>query len=94
MQFERVRPIAMGCIFFEIFWEIDDINGLERTFFHTYTTAYAQRLRDKSQLALGANLDAQLPELHDWATLLTFLSTFLRLALLNIDDGNPRQMFI
>lgn len=32
MQFERVGTVSVGCFFFKVFWEIDDLNSLERAF--------------------------------------------------------------
>jgi hypothetical protein len=38
VEFERVDTISMGCVLFQIFGEIDDINGFERAPLDTNTT--------------------------------------------------------
>lgn len=40
MEFEGVGTIPVCCISFKVFWEIDDLNGLKRTFLDTNTTTF------------------------------------------------------
>jgi len=72
----------------EVRGQIDDVDGVEWAFLRADTTSYAKSLTDKGDLAGGLDFDAEFAGLDDWARLLAFLSTFLRLALVAVDDGD------
>lgn len=68
----------MGDMGFEIGRQIDDIDGIERTFFGTDTTSNAEGFGNESDLRFWGYFDAQTTTSHDRTGLLAFLSTFLR----------------
>jgi hypothetical protein len=41
MEFERIHAVTMDTVFGEVFRKVYYLEGIERTFFYTETTAYA-----------------------------------------------------
>ncbi|KAI9911592.1 hypothetical protein PsorP6_009856 [Peronosclerospora sorghi] len=91
MELKRVGAVPMRRIVLEILGQVDDINGLKRTLFHTDATPDAQLLRDERDFTLGTHFNAEFPHAHDGARLFTLLTTFLWLALVGAHNGNTRQ---
>lgn len=81
MQLETVGRVAVGDLGLQVGRQVDDVNGTEWAFLRTDTTTNAQALGDERDLGLGSHFDAKLTRANDWAGLLAFLATFLRLAL-------------
>ena len=92
MEFEGIFSKAMSGQFFNIFGDIDDVDGIEGTFFDTDTASYTKYFRDITNLGGGDNLDAYFLGLIDGTVFFTLLLTSFRFALLRIDDGDP--MFV
>lgn len=57
----------MGNLSFQVCRQVDDVNGIERTFLWADTTAYAQALGDESDFRLGRDFDAEFASSNDWA---------------------------
>lgn len=81
----------MGDLSFEVGGQIDDIDGVEWTFLGTYTTANAKSLRDEGNLGVRGDFDAQFASADDRTGFLAFLSAFLGLAFVAIDNGNTKD---
>lgn len=88
MQLEAVGTVSVGDLGFEVGRQIDNVDRIEGTFLGTDTTSYAQALRYEGDFARGVDFDAQLASAHHGAGLLAFLSAFLGLAFVRVDDGD------
>mmetsp|Transcript_29106 Transcript_29106/g.69307 ORF Transcript_29106/g.69307 Transcript_29106/m.69307 type:complete len:234 (+) Transcript_29106:1592-2293(+) len=91
VQLEAVRPVPVRGIPLQVLRQIDDVDGIEGTFFDADATPDAERLGEESDLRLGPHLDAQLAQLDDRACLLALLPALLRLAPFGGDDGDTRE---
>lgn len=81
----------MGDLGLEVRWQIDDVDGVERAFLRTDTASNAQTLGDEGDLGFGSNFNAQFTRAHDWAGFLAFLTAFLRLTFVVVDDGDSDE---
>ena len=88
MEFEAIGRISVGDLSFQICWQVDDIDGSEWAFLRADSASDAQPLRNKSDFRIWRNLDAKFPSPNNRARLLAFLTAFLRLAFVTIDNGN------
>lgn len=75
-------------LFLQVGWQIDDVDRIEGTLLGTDTATNAESFRDEGNLAFWRDLDTELTGLDDRTTLLAFLSAFLRLALVAVDDSD------
>ena len=78
MELEAVGRVSVGDVRFEISWQIDNVDGAERTFLGTDTASNTQSLRDKGDLGFRGDFDAETSASHNWARFLAFLSAFLQ----------------
>lgn len=67
----------MGNLSLKIGWQVDDVDGTERTFLWTDTTTYTEPLGDVGYLGFWSDLNAKLACSDDWAGFLALLPTFL-----------------
>jgi hypothetical protein len=81
----------MGSIFFQIFWKVDDLNGIKWAFLNANTTTNTQLFRNESKFHCWTNFDAKLPGLDDRATLFALLAALLGLALVLAHDRDTGQ---
>nr|POE47619.1 hypothetical protein CFP56_00950 [Quercus suber] len=88
VQFETIRGVAVADLRFEIGRQVDDIDGVERTFLGADTTPNAKSFGNKGDFAVRSNLDTKLARAHNRTRFLAFLPTFLWLALVGVDNGN------
>jgi hypothetical protein len=79
VEFEAVGRVAVCDLSLEIGRQIDDVDGAERAFFGTDTTADAKTFGYKGNLRLWGNLNAELAGANDRARLLALLTAFLKL---------------
>lgn len=88
MELEAVGTITMGDLLLEAFWQIYNLDSLERAFFDAHTATNAKGLRDETNFGGFSDLDANFTSLVDRALPGAFLATFAGLTLIRIDDGN------
>lgn len=88
MQLEAVGAVAVGNLRFEVRGQVDDVDGVEGALFGADTASDAETLRDEGDFAGGVDFDAQLSRPHHRTGLFALLTTFLRLALVRIDNCN------
>ena len=88
MKLEAVGRIAVGDLGLEVRGQVDDVDGTEWALLGADTTADTEALRDVSYLGFRSDFDAEFAGSHNGAGFLAFLSTFLRLALVAVDDGD------
>ena len=93
MQLERVGAVSVCGLILEVGGELDNVDGLEGALFGADTTTDAERFRDKGDLARGRHFDTQSAHTNDGTRLFTLLTTFLRFALVRVDNGNTRLLF-
>ena len=91
MELETVRRVPVSDLRLEVRWQVDNIDGTEWTLLDTYPTAYAKPLRNEGYLRLRGHLNAELAGPDHRARLFAFLTAFLGLALVIVDDGNTGQ---
>lgn len=92
MQLEAVRRVPMCDLGLEVRGQVDDIDGIKWALLRTDTTSYAKALGDEGDFGVGCDFDAQFARADHRARLLAFLSAFLRLALVRVDNGNTSQL--
>jgi hypothetical protein len=88
VQLEAVGGVAVGDLALEVCGQVDNLNGVEWALLGADTASDTQTLTDEGDLAGGVDLDTQLSGLDDGTRLLALLATFLRLALVRVDDGD------
>lgn len=88
VQFEAVGGVAVGDLALEVGGQVDDLDGVEGALLRADTASDAQALTDEGDLAVGVDFDTELAGLDDGAGLLALLATFLRLALVGVDNGD------
>jgi hypothetical protein len=72
--------------------KIDDVDCIEWAFLRTNTASYAKSLGDEGDLGLGGYFDTQLARADNWTGLFAFLSAFLGLALVRVDNCNTGKL--
>lgn len=82
----------MGGGSFEVFGEVDDLNGLEGTLLDTNATTDAKLLGNGGELVLFRDFDAQLAHLDDGTSPLTLLPAFLGLTFVPAYDGDTSEL--
>jgi hypothetical protein len=89
MQLKSVDAVSMHGIHCYILGEIDDINGVKGTptTFCTLTAPDTQLLRNHGDIF--GYFYAQIPHLYDRAYLFAFVTTFLWLTAISVDNSNP-----
>jgi hypothetical protein len=88
VQLEAVGGVTVGDLALEVCGQVDDLDGVEGALLGADTASDTQTLTDEGDLAGGVDLDTQLSGLDDGTRLLALLATFLRLALVRVDDGD------
>jgi hypothetical protein len=88
VQLEAVGGVAVGDLALEVCGQVDDLDCVEGALLGADTASDTQTLTDEGNLAGGVDLDTQLSGLDDGTRLLALLATFLRLALVRVDDGD------
>ena len=88
VQLEAVGGVAVGDLALEVCGQVDNLDGVEGALLGADTASDTQALTDEGDLAGVVDLDAQLAGLDDGTRLLALLTTFLRLALVRVDDGD------
>jgi hypothetical protein len=72
----------------EVRGQVDNLDGVEWALLGADTASDTQALTDEGDLAGVVDFDTQLAGLDDGTRLLALLATFLRLALVRVDDGD------
>ena len=88
VQLEAVGGVTVGDLALEVCGQVDNLDGVEGALLGTDTASDTQTLTDEGNLAGGVDLDTQLAGLDDGTRLLALLTTFLRFALVRVDDGD------
>jgi hypothetical protein len=88
VQLEAVGRVSVCDLALEVCGQVDNLDGVEGALLGTDTAADTQALTDEGDLAGIVDLDTQLAGLDDGTRLLALLTTFLRLALVRVDDGD------
>jgi hypothetical protein len=92
MKLEAVGRVSMRDMGLEVGRQIDDIDGSKGAFLRADTATNAQTLGDESNLRFGSDFDAETTTSNNGARLFTFLSAFLRFALVCTDDGDTSKL--
>jgi hypothetical protein len=82
----------MGDLGLEIGGQVDDVDGVEGAFLWADTASDAEALRNEGDLGGRVDFDTQFARADDWARLFAFLSAFLGLALVRVDNGNTGEL--
>ena len=90
MELKGVGSITMGHFLRETLWEVDDLDGIKWASLCTHTATDAQWFRYKANGGCRGYFNAYFPCFVDWACFFTFLLTFLRFALIRVDNGNSQ----
>ena len=88
VQLEAVGGVAVGDLALEVCGQVDNLNGVEGALLGADTATDTEALTNEGDLAGVVDLDTQLAGLDDGTRLLALLTTFLRLALVRVDDGD------
>ena len=79
----------MGNLGFKVGRKIDDVDSAKGAFLWANATSYAEPLGYKGNFRFRGDLDAEFPSPNHRTRLFAFLTTFLRLAFVAIDDRDP-----
>lgn len=93
VQLEAVGGVAVGDLALEVCGQVDNLNGVEGALLGADAASNTQALTNEGDLAGAVDLDTQLAGLDDGTGLLALLATFLRLALVGVDDGDTARMY-
>ena len=77
MKLEAICRIAVGDLGLEVGGQVDDVDGPKGAFLWANTASDAKAFRDKCNLGLCVDFDAEFAGTDHWAGLLAFLATFL-----------------
>ena len=88
VQLEAVGGVTVCDLALEVCGQVDNLDGVEGALLGADTATDTQALTDEGDLAGGVDLDTQLAGLDDGTRLFALLATFLRLALVRVDDGD------
>ena len=86
MELEAVRAVAVRDLGFEVRWQVDDVDCIERALLRTDTAPDTQTLANEGDLAVWSHFDTELAGSHHRAGFLAFLAAFLWFAFVAIDD--------
>lgn len=88
VQLEAVGGVTVCDLALEVCGQVDNLDGVEGALLGADTASDTQALTDEGDLAGVVDFDTQLAGLDDGTRLLALLATFLRLALVRVDDGD------
>ena len=88
VKLEAVGGVTVCDLAFEVCGQVDNLDGVEGALLGADTASDTQALTDEGDLAGVVDFDTQLAGLDDGTRLLALLATFLRLALVRVDDGD------
>lgn len=91
MKLKAVGRISMSYLRFEVGGQVDNVDSAKWAFLWANATSYAEGFRDKCDLRLGGDFDTEAATPDNRARLLTLLATFLRLALVTVDDRDTGE---
>jgi hypothetical protein len=77
VELEAVGRVTVGDLRLEVGGQVDDVDGIERTFFRANTTTDTETLGDEGNLGCVFDLNTELAGTDDRAGLLALLTTFL-----------------
>jgi hypothetical protein len=77
MKLEAIRSIAMCNHALQVGGQVDDVDGVERTFLRADTTTDAERLGNEGDPGLRSDFDAELAAAYNGAGLFALEPTFL-----------------
>lgn len=77
VELETVGRVTVGDLRLEVGGQVDDVDGIERTFLGTDTATDTETLRDESDLGRVFDLNTELSGTDDGAGFLALLTTFL-----------------
>lgn len=92
VELEAVGRVSMGNLGFQVGREVDDGDGREGAFLWADTASDTERLGDEGKSRGGVNFDTQFATTNDGAGLFALLSTFLRFALVAIDNSDTKNI--
>ena len=88
VKLEAVGGVTVGDLALEVCGQVDNLDGVEGALLGADTATDTQALTDEGDLAGVVDFDTQLAGFDDGTRLLALLTTFLRLALVRVDDGD------
>ena len=88
VQLEAVGGVTVCDLALEVRGQVDNLDGVEGALLGADTATDTQALTDEGDLAGVVDFDTQLAGFDDGTRLLALLTTFLRLALVRVDDGD------
>jgi hypothetical protein len=77
VELEAVGRVTVGDLRLEVGGQVDDVDGIERTFLRANTATDTETLGDEGNLGCVFNLNTELAGTDDGTGLLAFLTTFL-----------------
>lgn len=77
VELEAVGRVTMSDLRLEVGGQVDDVDGIERTFLGADTATNTETLRDEGDFGLVGDLNTELAGTDDRAGFLAFLTTFL-----------------
>lgn len=77
MQLEAVCGVSVRNLCFQVGRQVDDVDGIERTFLWADTATNTESLGDEGNLGFGCDFDTELACSDHRTRLFTFLTTFL-----------------
>lgn len=93
VQLEAVGGVTVCDLALEVGGQVDNLDGVEGALLGADTASDTQALRDEGDFAGVVDFDTQLAGLDDGTRLLALLTTFLRLALVRVDDGDTVEEY-
>lgn len=93
VQLEAVGGVTVCDLALEVGGQVDNLDGVEGALLGADTATDTEALTDEGDLAGAVDLDTQLAGLDDGTRLLALLATFLRLALVGVDDGDTAYCY-
>lgn len=77
VELEAVGRVTVGDLRFEVGGQVDNVDGIERTFLRADTATDTETLRDEGDLGRAVDLNTKLSGTDDGARFLALLTTFL-----------------
>ena len=95
VELETVGRVTVGDLRLEVGGQVDDVDGIERTFLGADTATDTETLRDEGNLGRAVDLNTELSGTDDGARFLALLTTFLcgRLERVSV-DGRMKRLIV
>jgi len=94
MELERVGVVSMNRLGLQVRWQVDNLNRFKGTLLHADTTTNTKRFVNLRRLVGSCNFDTKLSHSNDGTCFLALLTTLLRLALVQVDNGDSSLLHL